>query len=112
MEIEEAYTIQDQLRVANVMKQLHWDQTLANDLLITIDNIQLTLGYVRPFFEDTGNRLDYVDQGFPVSLQEHTQAIEALMWIKKHGPQTYNEKGTGTLLRFLSIGSQVPLPTN
>ena len=46
MELPKIYTLQDQLQMSNVIKQLQWDQTLANNILVTLDNIQLTTGLI------------------------------------------------------------------
>ena len=54
----EAYTLQDQLQILDVIRQLRWDKMVANDILVTFDNIQLNAGFVTPIMEDTGPRID------------------------------------------------------
>ena len=41
MEIVESYALQDQLQVVNMMKHPRWGHEKANDILVTLDNIQL-----------------------------------------------------------------------
>ena len=53
MQIVETCTLQDQLQAVIVMKQLKWGQTVSNDMLVTLDNMQLTLGFVRLVLEET-----------------------------------------------------------
>ena len=51
MEFPEAYALQDQLQMTDVIRQLRWDKTVANDILVTLDNIQLNAGFVTPIME-------------------------------------------------------------
>jgi hypothetical protein len=48
MEFPETYTMQDQAQIPYLLKQLRWDKTVANDILVTLDHIQLTSGFVLP----------------------------------------------------------------
>jgi len=67
MEIPEAYTLQDQLQIPYVIQYLRWDKMVANDILVTLDNIQLNAGFVTPIMEDRRLGINYVDQGLLVS---------------------------------------------
>ena len=62
MKFPEAYNLQDQLQILDVIQQLRWDKTVASNILVTLDNIQLNAGFVTPIMEDTGLRMDYDDQ--------------------------------------------------
>ena len=68
MEFPEAYALQDQLQITDVIRQLRWDKTVAHDILVTLDNIQLYAGYVIHIMKDTQPRMDYVDHGLLASL--------------------------------------------
>ena len=68
MEFPEAYTLQDQLQIPDVIRHLRWDKRVANDILVIIDNIQLNVGFITPIMEDIRLRIDYVDQGLLASL--------------------------------------------
>ena len=67
MEIPEAYTLPDQLQIPYVIQYLRWDKMVANDILVTLDNIQLNAGFVTPIMEDRRLGINYVDQGLLVS---------------------------------------------
>ena len=62
MEMLESYMLQDQLHVMTLMKHIRWRQKVVNDILVTLDNIQLAAGFISPFLADTRRRLDYLDQ--------------------------------------------------
>ena len=82
MEFPEAYTLQDQLQILDIMRHLRWDKTVANDILFTLDNIQLNTGFVTPIFQGTSIRMNYVGQGQLVSLRERMREIKVNMWTE------------------------------
>ena len=67
MEIPEAYTLQDQLQIPYVIRYLRWYKMVANDILVTLDNIQLNAGFVTPIMEDRRLGINYVNQGLLAS---------------------------------------------
>ena len=79
MEFPDTYALQDQLQITDVIRQLRWDKTVANDILVTLDNIQLNAGFAIPIMEDTRPRMDYVDQGLLALLRRRMGEIEATM---------------------------------
>ena len=83
MEFPEAYALQDQLQIIDVIRQLRWDKTVVDDILVILDNIQLSAGFVIPIMEDTRPQMDYVDHGLLASLWGRKGEIEATMWIEK-----------------------------
>ena len=60
-----------------------WDKTVANDILVTLDNIQFNAGFVTPIMEDTGPRMDYIGQGLLASIRGQMGEIEATVLIEK-----------------------------
>ena len=68
MEFPEAYTLQDQLQIPDIIQQLRWDKTVANNILVTLNNIQLNAGFVTPLMEDTGPRMENVNRDLLTSL--------------------------------------------
>ena len=62
MELVKRYVLQDQLHLVNLMKHLRWKKG-ANDILVTLDNIQLAVGFIRPVLKDTSWRLDSIHKG-------------------------------------------------
>ena len=56
---------------------------VANDLLVTLDNIQLAAGFIRPIREDTHRRLDYIDQGLITSMRKRFGEVDIAIWIEE-----------------------------
>ena len=104
MEFPQTYTLQDQLQILGVIRQLRWNKTVANDILVTLDNIQLNTGFVTPIMEDIRPRMDYVDQGLLASLQGRMREIKATMWIEKAwAPKLQRENDGEIMERFAAI---------
>ena len=104
MEFPQTYTLQDQLQIPGVIRQLRWNKTVANDILVTLDNIQLNTGFVTPIMEDIRPGMDYVDQGLLASLQGRMREIKATMWIEKAwAPKLQRENDGAIMERFAAI---------
>ena len=56
------------MQIPDIIRQLRWDKTVANNILVTLDNVQLDTGFVTPIMVGTSVRMDYVDQGLLASL--------------------------------------------
>ena len=82
MEFPECYTLQDQLQISYLIKQLRWDETVANDTKAFFQNLQLASGFVRPVYEATDLHIMYVDKGFHTSLQKRMGEINATIWME------------------------------
>ena len=54
MEFPDSYTLQDQLQIPNTVRVLRIEETVANDFLVTLSNMQLASGFVKPILECTG----------------------------------------------------------
>ena len=77
---------------------------MANDILVTLNNIQLNAGFVVPIMKDTRPRMDYVDQGLLASLRERMGEIEATMWIEKAwAPKQQWERDRAIMEGFTAI---------
>ena len=96
------YTLQDQLQVPYLIKALRWDETVANDLLTTLDCIQLTSGFVTPIMEDTTILIEYVDQGLLISLRERLSDINANLGIEKAWAPKLQHHGDESLMERFS----------
>ena len=68
MEMMETYTLQDQVQLSYLLKQLRWDRTVANDIMVTLDNVQLYSGLILPVLEFPSLPIPYVDEGFLSSV--------------------------------------------
>ena len=56
--------IQDQKGILNFMKQLRWNSTVTNNLLVVLSVIQSASGLCKPVLMDTHTNLTYISQGW------------------------------------------------
>ena len=49
--------LQDQMGTMNLLKQLQWNKTVANDFLVTLSAVQFTSGLCEPILMDTSTDL-------------------------------------------------------
>ena len=47
MGMVETYSLQDQLQVESVLKQVRWDMAMGEAIGVLLDNVQLSLGFVQ-----------------------------------------------------------------
>jgi hypothetical protein len=69
MEFPEAHTLQNQTQEPFMLKQLRWDKTLANDILVTLDHIQLLTGFTTPVMQNTASKIDYIGTSYLVEMR-------------------------------------------
>ncbi len=68
MEFPETYSMQDQAQISYIIKQLRWDKTVANDILVSLDHIQLISGFVTPVLRNTMIPIGYIDNSFLMAM--------------------------------------------
>ena len=98
MDFLEVYTLRDQLQIIDILRYLHWDKLVANDVLVTLDNIQLNMGFVIPTMDDTSLHMNYIDQGLLASPQGQMRKIGESTWCVDRegvGTKKYNRKMAG-----------------
>ena len=72
--------------------------------MVTLDNIQLNVGFVIPIMEDTSMRTDYVDQGLLAYLKGRMREINVSMWIEKAWTPNLQRDNDGAIIgRFAAI---------
>ncbi len=104
LEIPEMYTLQDQVQLHYLLKQLRWDRTVANDLLVTLDNFQLVSGLISPLLEYPSPPVDYVELGFLQSIRGRLREMGASLWIEKAWTPALQRIGDESLMaRFALI---------
>ena len=104
MEMLEAYTLQDQVQLSYLLKQIRWDKMVANDILVTLDNLQLCSGLIHPVLEFTSLPIPYVDEGFLSSIRRCLGEIDAGLWIENAWTPSLQRVGDESLMsRFISI---------
>jgi hypothetical protein len=68
MELLHTYTLQMQVQLNYVIKQLRWNKMVANYFLVALDSVQLCSGFVNPIMEMTEGNIDYVGTSYLVDL--------------------------------------------
>ena len=76
MDFPETYTMQDQAQIPYIIKQLRWDKTVANDILVTLDHLQLISGLVTPILQNTTTPIKYIDDSFLISISDINKRID------------------------------------
>ena len=109
LEITEAYTLQDQLQIPYWIKQLRWDETVANNFLVVLDHLQLVSGLTTPVFETTGVSLSYIKRGLLTAMHERMRGMDATMWIEDSWVPSLQRGGDESIMdRFTSIVGITP----
>ncbi len=104
MEFPEAYTMQDQAQIPYLIKQLRWDKKLANNILVTLDHIQLTSGFITPILQFTTKRIDYINNSFLNSIRNRLAKIKGSLWIEKAWAPSLQREGDASIMeRFTQI---------
>ena len=66
--------IQDQKTIQHFVRQLEWGSTVANDIHITLSQLQLQSGFVRPILEFPSARVPHIEVGWITHIRSRTQA--------------------------------------
>jgi hypothetical protein len=104
MGFPKVYTMQDQAQIPYILKQLRWNKTVANDTLVTLDHIQLTLGFVAPILQSTTKPIGYIDNSFLLSVRARLAEIKGSLWIEKAWMPSLQQEGNKSLIeRFTQI---------
>ena len=70
LEFVEAYTLQDQVQLEYLLKQLRWDHAVANNFLVALDSVQLCSGLTAPILECTVDPIEYLAPSYHQSAPE------------------------------------------
>ncbi len=82
MEFPETHTLQNQTKIPFMIKQLRWDKTLANNILVTLDHVQLLSGLTTPVLQNTATRINYIGTSYLVKMRCRLLEIEGTIWIE------------------------------
>jgi hypothetical protein len=99
---------QDELQVPDVIKHLRWGKTVANDLRVTLDNLQLVAGLTEPVLEDTEIGIRYVDRGFISCLQDRLGEIDGSLWVEDAWTPKKQRVDDESLMERFSMGLKAP----
>jgi hypothetical protein len=98
LELMDMYTLQDQVQLSYLLKQLCWDKTVANDILFTLDNLQLCSGFTLPVLEFPSLPLSYVGQGYLKSVRERLAEMDAGLWIEHAWTPPLQREGDASIM--------------
>ena len=82
MNIPDTQTLQDQVQLEYILKQLRWGKVVANDLLTTLDCVQMRSGLVTPLLEVTQPAIEYFENSHDLSIRKRLDKIGGSMWIE------------------------------
>ena len=104
MEFPELTTLQTQIQLEYIIKQLRWAKTVANDFLVTLDSIQLCSGFSRPILESVADTLDYLEPSLIVDIRPWLAELGANIWIESAWTPNLQWDGDSSLMdRFIRI---------
>ena len=82
MDLPELYTLQDTLQIPYLLKTLRWNNSLANDFIVTLDNKQIESGFVSPILDETALPIEYIDSGWISGLRNRLRSFSAGIWVE------------------------------
>ena len=102
LEFPEMYTLQDQVQLDYLIKQLRWDRTVANDFLVTLDSVQMCSGFTTPILETTTEPISYLSPSYIIDLRRRMSEMKAFLWIEDvWAPKLQREGDASLMQRFL-----------
>lgn len=102
LEFPEVYTLQDQVQLDYLIKQLRWDHTVANDFLVTLDSVQMCSGFTTPILATTTEPISYLSPSYIIDLQRRMSEMKAFLGIEDIWvPQLQREGDEALMQRFL-----------
>ena len=97
-------TLQLTTQISYLLKQLRWNRTVANDVIVTLDTLQLASGLSRPLMEYTDIRVNYLGDSFFLHLRSQLSDINASIWIEDvWRPQIHRENDEFIMDQFVRI---------
>lgn len=102
MEFIETYTLQDQVQLDYLIKQLRWDKVVSNDFLVTLDSVQMFSGFTAPILEFVHDKIDFIPPSYIISLRDRLREMKAFLWIEKSwSPQLQREGDSSIMNTFV-----------
>jgi hypothetical protein len=90
------------MQILYLLKQLHWERTVANDLLVTLNNFQLISDLILPVLEFTSPLTDYIEDGFLQSLCHQLHKMQASLWVENAWTPSLQQVGDESLMAWFS----------
>ena len=99
MEFIEAYTLQDQVQLDYLIKQLRWDRVVANDFLVALDSVQMCSGFVEPILESVADAIEYLSLSYIINLRTRLREMKAYVWIEKSWTPKLQREGDMSIMQ-------------
>ena len=99
MEFIEAYTLQDQVQLDYLIKQLRWDRVVANDFLVALDSVQMCSGFVEPILESVEDVIEFLSPSYIISLRNRLREMKAYVWIEKSWTPKLQREGDRSIMQ-------------
>jgi hypothetical protein len=104
MELPDTHTLQDQVQLKYLIKQLRWDKTVANCFLVALDSVQLCSGFTTPILEDPTHDISYLSPSYVIDVRERLRKMGAILWVEKAWTPAPQRVGDRSLMEaFTSI---------
>lgn len=104
MELPDTHTLQDQVQLKYLVKQLRWDKTVANYFLVALDSVQLCSGLTTPLLESTEYNISYLSPSYIIDLRARLHMMGATLWIEKAWTPALQRVGDRSLMEaFIAI---------
>jgi hypothetical protein len=77
------YNVQAQCTLTYIVRTLQWDQTVAQDIIATLNALQLASGWEHSLLETTSQKIKYLGRkGWLLNLREMLDLYQAGIWIE------------------------------
>ena len=109
MEFPHTHTLQTITQIKYIVKQLRWNKTVANDMIVTLDTLQLVAGFHQPLLEYPLPRVDYIGPSLFLTMRSNLARLDASLWIEDvWRPQLQREYDAFIMDRFILIPRITP----
>jgi hypothetical protein len=78
---------------------------VANDILVTLDYIQLISGFVAPILDSTTKPINYIDNSFLLSIRNRQSEINSSLWIERAWSPLLQREGDSSIMEAFT---QIP----
>lgn len=102
MEFPHIHTLQTSVQIQYLLKQLRWNKTVANDIIVTLDSIQLLAGFGSPILEDVSQPINYLGNSYFLSLRKRLAEIQASLWIEEVWRPKLQREGDHFLMDYFT----------
>ena len=100
MDFPHIHTLQTRVQVQYILKQLRWNKSVANDIIVTLDSIQLNAGLSSPILEDVAQPITYLGHSYFLSLRQRMAEIQASLWIEGIWHPQHQREGDRFLMDY------------